>query len=130
MHTACEEEFPSMMHVVLDDVPDNPLARDQAISPLKGHVDAGGCPACQALLDQAPCCLQTGNQFGSVLTDGIVVIPRAHQHEIGGRFAHKSMEPDNPSGDDVCGKYANLAQIGCCTQGSCSEVNGANALVR
>ena len=130
MHPAGEEELSSMMQVVLDDVPDNPLARDQAISPLKGHVEVGGCSAYQALLDQAPGYFQLHNQFGSVLTDGIVAMPRAHRHEIGRPFAHYSMAPGNPSGDDVCGKYANRAQIGCCTQGSCSVVSEANALVR
>ncbi len=39
-----------MMEVVLDDVPDNPLARDQAISSLKGPVEVGGCSACTLYL--------------------------------------------------------------------------------
>ncbi len=95
------------MQVVLDDVPDNPLARDWAISSLKSLVEVGGCPACQALLNQAPGGLQPGNQFGSVLLDGIVVIPLAHRHEIGGSFAHDGMEPDNTRGNDVCGEQAN-----------------------
>ena len=106
-----------MMQFVLDDVPDDPLARDQAFSSLKGPAEIGGRPACQAFLDQAPNRLQPGKQFGSVLPDGIVVIPRAYRHEIGRSFAHDGMKPDDPSGDDMCGKDANRAQFGCGTQG-------------
>jgi hypothetical protein len=54
VHATSEEEFATVIQVMLDDVPDNPLARDWAISSLKDLLEISGCPACKTLLDQAP----------------------------------------------------------------------------
>ena len=55
-----------MVQVVLDDVPDDPLARERLATPDELLAEVGGGPALQAVLDQSPGALQPFFQLGGV----------------------------------------------------------------
>jgi len=59
MHAQGEGEFASVVEIVLDDVPDDPLMRDTGVTSRECLPEVGGRPAGESALDHVPGYLKT-----------------------------------------------------------------------
>src|SRR5690349_13118417 len=76
VHAAGQEQFAAVMQVVLQHVPDNPLARLYPIvARWEWLIEVGGRPARQALMHDVPGGFQPLHQFGGALLHWVYIIP-------------------------------------------------------
>ena len=64
VHAQGEGKLSSMVKIVLDDVPDDPLARECIFAPTEGLIQVGEVPARQAVLDHLPGGVESTGEFG------------------------------------------------------------------
>jgi hypothetical protein len=106
-----QEQLAAVVHIVLDDVPDDPLARERLVAPDKLLAKIGGGPAFQAVVDHPPGALQPLFQLGGAALGLAVVIPGLQLLQPGVTLAHDGVEPPDARGDDMRGDDPDRALI-------------------
>src|SRR5712691_2524212 len=111
MHTQCERKLATVVQIVLDDVPDDPLARTLLIvSCQKGLAKVCSRPAAQAILHQVPGSIKSTDKLGCFSGGGTFVIPSVESLHIRPALLHYPVEPSGAGCDDMTGELANRAQ--------------------
>src|SRR3990172_4400497 len=105
-----------MMEVVLEKMPDDPLAREhhrlasaRAWDGLGGQL--GGRPAGEGILHKLPGGLEAGDQLGRRAPERVLVIYVYQRGDVGVAFADDVVKPVGARGDDVSGDDAYRAQV-------------------
>src|SRR3989440_10470931 len=115
MHTKGEGEFAAVVQVVLDHMPDDPLAREFVwLAPAlasKDIVQVFRRPALQALLPGAKGHFQAAHQFGGRWHFAIV-LPLGDGRYLWTAFAHQAIQPTGTRADNMPGELANGAEMG------------------
>src|SRR5258708_40229581 len=108
------------MQVVLDHMPDHPLAREFVwLAPAlasKDIVQVFRRPAGESVLDHLPGGFKSGDQFSSTPRRSVGLIPVVHWSNRCITFAHEHMKPADACADDMRGVFADGAQVWCSTQ--------------
>src|SRR5258706_2547742 len=121
MHAQREGEFTSMMQIVLNEMPDHPLACIELIfSILIGIVNKfcqiGNGPVVQGILNDVPGGFQSIDQFGS----GTGRLTRQRDQVFIALF-QGIIQPASTHPDDMGGELANRTELRCATQGQLIE---------
>ena len=109
VHPEAEGDLTTVMNVVLDEVPDDPLAR--ALGPLSSRVgrwpykllsEISRRPALQPRLDHREALLEPPDDLVSgPRSERLILIPIGHQPELGRTLPHPRMHPSGPGRHDV-----------------------------
>src|SRR5579875_1777884 len=107
-----QTDLATMVQVMLDHMPDDPLARAGAPTCEKLLIQIVGCPAGQAVAHRPPGNLKPLLEFGGIVGPAPVAIPHTHRLEFGATLAHPLVEPPCARSNNVDGNLTNAAQIG------------------
>ncbi len=106
VHAQGEGKLSSMVKIVFDDVPDDPLARECIFAPTEGLIQVGEVPARQAVLDHLPGGVESTGEFGGAARGCAIVVPGQHWLEVSPALAHDVVEPPDTRGYYVGSDYA------------------------
>jgi len=122
MHAQGQRNFAAMMEIVLDNVPDNPLAcqvKHLAIARfLEDVIEVGGRPAGERGLEHVPGDFEAVDQFCDASGGRAFFIPGFQgQDNLCVAFAHALVKPADTGADNMGDVLANAAQMGSGPQG-------------
>src|SRR6266508_544581 len=106
MHAECEADLAAMMQIMFNEMPDNPLPRDNRglaviVVARISLLPVGRRPAGDRFLHTLPRGLQAVDQFVSTAFWHSLTIPCAQIRKLLAAFAHQLIEPACPSADHM-----------------------------
>src|SRR5215207_1781466 len=106
MHAEREADLAAMMEIMFDEMPDNPLPRDNRglaviVVARIGLLPVGRRPASNCLMHALPCDLQAVNEFGSIAFRHSLTIPCTQIGKLLAALTHQLVKPACPSADHM-----------------------------
>src|SRR5215207_2484053 len=106
MHAEREADLAAVMDIMLNEMPDDPLPRDDrrlaiVIVARIGLLPISRCPAGDCLMHALPCGLQAADQFVSTARWHSLAIPCTQIRKLLAAFAHQLIEPACPCADHM-----------------------------
>src|SRR5690349_12086057 len=119
MHAEQEREFPAMMQIMLDQMPDDPLGREYfflaalLVYISQRLIQVGDSPAGKHILDHLPGGFETTDQFRGGLGGLIGLVPLTECYDLFTAFFQDIIAPIGSRADKMPGDHANGAKVRC-----------------
>src|SRR5262245_32707886 len=122
MHTEHEREFATMMQIMLDQMPDNPLQGIDLVLTIvvgivEGRAQIRDGPAIQRGLNHLPGRFEPTDQFSRRSDRPIALAPLGECSQALIALLEHIIQPSGAHADQMSSKHTNRTQVWCCPQG-------------